>query len=161
MVQILAAPLEEAQKAKMVVTKGMVPLSVGEGTNILQKISAQPPFHFIFTEITEAFEAATELSIYVTLYALLTIAWYHTWSFIKPGLYEYEKKMLSFHAAVCCALSGINIIITYYVILPATCKFFLSFEMSGAEALQNGITMQIQLEAKIYTYLSLVEKTFL
>lgn len=53
-------------------------------------------------------------------------------------------------------LTVINLIITYFIILPATCKFFLSFEMSGAEAIQYGI--KIHLEAKIYTYLSLVEK---
>jgi sec-independent protein translocase protein TatC len=48
---------------------------------------------FILTEITEAFMAATEISICITIYMIIPIILYQIWLFIKPGLYEYEKKI--------------------------------------------------------------------
>ena len=84
-------------------------------------------FHLILTEITEAFIAATELAISITIYMLIPIILYQIWLFVKPGLYEYEKKELKRQYKIYCVLSLINVIITYWIILPATCKFFLSF----------------------------------
>ena len=84
-------------------------------------------FHFIFTEITEAFMAATELSISITIYMLFPVILYQIWLFIKPGLYSYERKELKRQYMIYCVLSVINIIATLGIILPATCKFFLGF----------------------------------
>ncbi len=144
-IEILAGPLEEAYQVGSVAR---------EGTMEEKKLK------FILTEITEAFMAATEISICITIYMIIPIILYQIWLFIKPGLYEYEKKIWKIRYGTYCILSIINIIITYWIILPATCKFFLSFEMSdwnGAEGIKNGI--EINLEAKIYTYVCLVERT--
>lgn len=144
-IEILAGPLEEAYQVGSVAR---------EGTMEEKKLK------FILTEITEAFMAATEISICITIYMIIPIILYQIWLFIKPGLYEYEKKIWKIRYGAYCILSIINIIITYWIILPATCKFFLSFEMSdwnGAEGIKNGI--EINLEAKIYTYVCLVERT--
>lgn len=143
LIYILAAPLEEAHNARNEIFCASHNMTGEE-------------FHFIFTEITEAFMAATQLSMFMALYLQFPIILYQVWLFIKPGLYQYESKWLSTIMLISCNLTVINLIITYFIILPATCKFFLSFEMSGADAIQYGI--KIHLEAKIYTYLSLVEK---
>lgn len=134
MVHILAAPLEEAQFA-----------------------NSTKPFHFILTEITEAFTAATKLSIFVTIYALVPVACYQLWLFVQPGLYKYEKQIIERLLGACFFMSIIGAIIAYQAALPAICKFFsLNFEMIGGE---TGI--QINLEAKTDKYLSLAEKAIL
>ena len=43
-------------------------------------------FHLIFTELTEAFLAATQLSLAMTIYTLFPVAFYQFWLFIKSGL---------------------------------------------------------------------------
>ena len=70
LIYILATPLEQARSSQ-------------NGT----------PFHFIFTELTEAFFASIIISLFVTLCVLLWIAIYQFWLFIKPGLYFYEKRL--------------------------------------------------------------------
>ncbi len=135
MVHILAAPLEEAQ---------------------LDYANSTKPFHFILTEITEAFTAATKLSIFVTIYALVPVACYQLWLFVQPGLYKYEKQVIERLVGACFVMSIIGAIIAYQAALPAICKFFLNFEMIGGE---TGI--QINLEAKTDKYLSLAETAFL
>jgi sec-independent protein translocase protein TatC len=93
--------------------------------------TGKEPFHFIITDITEAFIAAIELSIFISIYMTIPLFFYQFWLFIKPGLYEYEKKAFKRYYLMYCLLSILNIIITYWILLPATCNLFLSFEMSN------------------------------
>jgi len=55
-IYILAAPIEEAHKQ----------MAGGASGNVATPTA--PGFHFIFTEITEAFMAATQVSILITIY---------------------------------------------------------------------------------------------
>jgi Sec-independent protein secretion pathway component TatC len=83
LIYILAAPLEEAQKARK------------EREKMTGEWKEEPfgeEFHFIFTEITEAFMAATKLSMFIGMYMQWPIILYQLWLYIKPGLYQYESK---------------------------------------------------------------------
>ena len=130
LIYILATPLEQARSSQ-------------NGT----------PFHFIFTELTEAFFASIIISLFVTFCVLLWIAIYQFWLFIKPGLYFYEKRLFQSFLFLSFFLSVLSVFVCYYMILPATCKFFLSFE-SGAGALH--IYMQAKVGPHIHNTCTLL-----
>jgi Sec-independent protein secretion pathway component TatC len=104
LIYILAAPLEEAHNARN---------EIFNMTGELKEASFGEEFHFIFTEITEAFMAATQLSMFMGLYMQWPIILYQLWLFIKPGLYQYESKGALATMIIACGLSGINVIMTY------------------------------------------------
>ena len=90
LIYILAAPIEEAHNTRKEIEweKQKMTGEEGEAYNAL----TEQEFHFIFTEITEAFMAATKLSMFMAVYMQYPIILYQIWLFIKPGLYEYESK---------------------------------------------------------------------
>lgn len=109
----------------------------------------QPQHRLIATELTETFYAFAVAAAGLTVLTAPTTIIYQVWQFTKPGLYRYEKCALSRALALFFCLSIMNLVTTYFFILPAACKFFLSFEISS---------IQLHLEAKIYTYICLILK---
>lgn len=114
-------------------------------------------FRFIFTDLTEAFTAALHVSLFISFYVTLPVILYQFWLFIKPGLYLYEKKQFEIISIMSFAAAAVNLLITYFFILPAACNFFLSFEIGT----NSDMMLRINLEPKIYTYLCLVLKFLL
>ena len=126
-IYILATPLEQARSSR-------------NGT----------PFHFIFTELTEAFFASITVGLFVTFGAGLWIVIYQFWLFIKPGLYFYEKRSVGCFLFLSFFLSVLSVLVAYWLILPATCKFFLSFESgTSMEA-----PLHIYMQAKMSMYIN-------
>ena len=70
-------PLEDANRLG---GNAMEPLAEASAEALslgwLPKENQSIPFHFIFTELTEAFLAATKLSLFVSLYMLFPVALY-------------------------------------------------------------------------------------
>ena len=66
LIYILAAPLEEAHNARNEIFCALHNMTGEEGQE----------FHFIFTEITEAFMASTQLSMFMALYLQFPIILY-------------------------------------------------------------------------------------
>ncbi|MDA0939107.1 MAG: twin-arginine translocase subunit TatC, partial [Proteobacteria bacterium] len=72
--------------------------------------------------------------------------------FIRPGLHEGEKFAVLLYACFVPLLIILAILIVYYFVIPATWKFFLSFEKQKI----NTLSMPIMLEAKISEYINLI-----
>ncbi len=62
----------------------------------------------------------------------------------------YEKHFPLFLFSLSFFLTLSSLAITYFFLLPSACKFFLSFEVL------SGSPLQIHLEAKIFTHITLV-----
>lgn len=112
-------------------------------------------FHFIFTDLTEAFYASLYVSLFITACLLLVACLYQFFLFIQPGLYEYEKKQILSYLILSWFISFTSLIFTYFIILPGVCKFFLSYEIN----IHTGL--QVEIEPKIFTYLSSSIKFFI
>jgi Sec-independent protein secretion pathway component TatC len=87
-----------------------------------------PPFHLIFTELTEAFGSTIYVCLLVSFYLSSAPAIFiQVWWFIKPGLYNHEKRRVVVFLTMSICLSLVHVCATYYFILPAACTFFSSF----------------------------------
>ena len=105
----------------------------------------------IYTNITEAFTTQLILALYVGLYIIIPNIIYQAWSFLKPGLYFNEQKFLKKTLGPSIILFALGLFLTFSVLIPAICKFFVGFETN----LEDG-AIQIQLEAKISEYVFIV-----
>ena len=108
----------------------------------------------IYTNITEAFTTQLTLAAYLGLYIILPNVIYQIWSFIRPGLYQNEQNFLRKIIVPSVLLFLLGLFLTFNILTPAICKFFLGFETT----LEEG-AIQIQLEAKISEYVSTILNT--
>ena len=127
----LANPLTETQK-----------FMVGNATG------REP--HFIFTDVTEAFTTHILISFYVSMVCIVPLLFYHSWSFLEPGLYPNEKRSIGFLFVLSPLCFLLGTVIAYFVVLPIAWAFFLGFEGSLTQ-----LGTDIFLEAKISEYLTL------
>ena len=67
--------------------------------------------------------------------------------FVEPGLFAFERKVHIYISILSLSLALTSSIFTYFLLLPAACKFFLSFETAS---------VQVYLNARMGTYLTFV-----
>lgn len=67
--------------------------------------------------------------------------------FVEPGLFAFEKKTYIYLSILSLCLALLSSIFTYFLLLPAACKFFLSFET---------VCVQAYMYARMSTYLTFV-----
>ena len=107
----------------------------------------------IFTGITEAFMTHMRLSICVGLGVSLPYIMFQLYSFLLPGLYSKEKKIIISFLISSLFLTIIGFSIAYYIVAPIACKFFIGFE---SLIRYNHHDIPIVLEARVSEYLSTI-----
>ena len=103
--------------------------------------------NFIFTDLSEAFTASLYVSLFATCWIFFISCIYQLLYFIQPGLYKHEQKRIKNYALISLLIAVSSLLCTYYLILPAACKFFLSYEIN------LNTEFQVKLEPKILTYI--------
>lgn len=106
----------------------------------------------IFTALTEAFFTYVKVAAFAAAYISFPVFAGQLWAFVAPGLYKHEKRAFLPFLFATPVLFTVGAALVYFLVLPATWSFFLSFETGGLET--GGLP--IQLEAKVSEYLSLV-----
>ena len=78
----------------------------------------------IATDVTAPFFAPFKLTLFVALFAAIPMILHQVWSFIAPGLYQHEKRMLMpiLPSSILLFYSGIAF--CYFVVLPIILGFF-------------------------------------
>jgi len=89
----------------------------------------------IFTAPTEAFFAYLKLAMVAGLFLAAPVIFYHALRFIVPGLEPHERKWLFRLMPIAILLFAAGCCFAYYVVLPVTLKFFISFQNDTLEAL--------------------------
>ena len=107
----------------------------------------------IYTELTEMFTTELKVLSIASIYLILPIILYQIYSFIKPGLYQYEKHRLKIYLLLFQLLFLIGTIIAYYIMLPLACNFFTKFQYT-----KELLGTPIYFEVKIASYIDLVTK---
>ncbi len=111
----------------------------------------------IYTSPGEGFTTFLSLSFYSSLYISLPFFLTQFYIFLSPGLYKKEKKIaliLFFFVPFLFVLGGI---FSYYVLLPLTFKFLVSFEFNNP---QISSQIPIEMTAKISEYLNFLKTIF-
>jgi sec-independent protein translocase protein TatC len=80
----------------------------------------------IATDVTAPFFAPFKLTLFVALFAAVPMILHQVWSFIAPGLYQHEKRMLVPILCSSILLFYSGIAFCYFVVLPIVLGFFTS-----------------------------------
>ncbi len=107
----------------------------------------------IYTSPAEGFITFTKVAFYAALFFSFPVFATQFYFFLAPALYKKEKKIILSALFFAPFLFLCGAALAYFFLLPATFKFFLSFEMKG---LASNAQIPIQLETKISEYLNLV-----
>ncbi|KXV21457.1 twin-arginine translocase subunit TatC [Gluconobacter japonicus] len=121
--------------------------------DIMRQKGEQP--HLIYTALYEAFFTYIRVAVFGATCLSFPMIAIQAWIFIAPGLYRSEKKAFAPFLVATPVMFTIGAALAYYVVFPFAWKFFLSFQTSG-----NG-GMDIELQAKVSEYLTLVTKMIL
>lgn len=102
----------------------------------------------IYTGLAEAFFSYLKLSLFSAFLLILPIICYQFYAFIKPGLHEFEQKILKTILFFSPLLFYGAAFFVFYFVMPRAWEFFLSYENSN-------LTLPLVMEARISEYLDL------
>lgn len=88
----------------------------------------------IFTGPTEAFFAYLKLAMVAGLFITAPIILYHIAMFVLPGLTRSERRWLLSMLPMSILLFCVGALFAYYVVLPVTMGFFMSYATADLEA---------------------------
>jgi len=95
-------------------------------------ITGVNPYHFIFTEVTEAFETILFFSLGFGAILILPFMVYHLWAYVLPSFYITERKKLTQYCAFMIIFLVLSNAINYYLIIPQIWSFFMNYETNHA-----------------------------
>lgn len=82
----------------------------------------------IYTNLTDAFFTYIKVAFFSASCIVFPFFLWQIYSFIAPGLYKSEKKVLSFYFILSPTLFIMGAILAYYNIMPLAWQFLVSFE---------------------------------
>jgi sec-independent protein translocase protein TatC len=118
---------------------------------IMQAKGEQP--HLIYTALYEAFFTYLKVAFFGATFLAFPVMASQIWLFVAPGLYRSERRAFLPFLIATPVLFLLGAALAYYFVFPFAWRFFLSFETNGGQD-----TLQIELQAKVSEYLSLVMK---
>ena len=101
--------------------------------------------YFIFTDVKEVFSVYFQLILFISNQVLLFYLFFHCFSFISLGLYNFEYKYLKLIFFSSMVFWCILFLLLNNVLLPLSWNFFLSF--------QDLTSFNLHFEAKLNEYL--------
>jgi len=93
---------------------------------------APSDFNIITTEMAEQFLTHLKVSFWLGLVVSFPYVFYQFWSFIKPGLYETERKAAKGVVFVCSTLFLIGVIFGFVILAPFAIRFLTGYSVGLA-----------------------------
>lgn len=81
----------------------------------------------------EAFFAYLKISVFAGFLLAMPFLLYEVWLFIKPALTRKESASIQFAVPISMILFVTGLAFCYYLILPSTLKFFMSYASEGLQ----------------------------
>ena len=103
----------------------------------------------IATDVAAPFFAPFKLTLVLAFFIAIPYVLYQIWSFIAPGLYKHEKRLMMPLLASSTFLFYLGIAFAYYIVFPVVFGFFTSVAPEG-----------VQVATDITSYLSFILKLF-
>lgn len=104
----------------------------------------------IATEVTSPFLTPLKLTFFVSLALSMPLVLFQMWSFVSPGLYLHEKRLLLPVVMVSAVLFYSGILFAFKVVLPLALDFFVGSTLFG-----------VSVATDISSYLSFILSMFL
>ncbi|MDX1408492.1 MAG: twin-arginine translocase subunit TatC [Saprospiraceae bacterium] len=99
--------------------------------NVSEKLCFFPEgLEIITRDIAEQFLSHIKVSIWIGLVVAFPYVFFEFWQFVKPGLYEKEKKAARGVVFVCSFLFITGVLFGYFVIAPFAVTFLSSYSVS-------------------------------
>ncbi|WP_434953065.1 twin-arginine translocase subunit TatC [Shewanella sp. HL-SH4] len=103
----------------------------------------------IATDVAAPFFAPFKLTLVLSFFVAIPYVLFQVWSFVAPGLYKHEKRLVMPLLASSTLLFYLGIAFAYYVVFPVVFGFFTSVVPEG-----------VQVATDISSYLSFILKLF-
>ncbi len=120
------------------------------------KFAKDDEFDFIFTSVFEVFNTYYTLAFYNCFFFNIPLGLYFVFTFIKSGLFQYEKDILFFFLKFFILSLFSSSLFIYYVVFP-----FLLFFLLSLDLITDTNFVFIKMETKIYDYVSFMCKSLL
>lgn len=104
----------------------------------------------IATDVTGAFFVPIKVTMMVAFLVTLPHTLYQAWSFVAPGLYRHEKRLVLPFISSCFVLFLLGMVFAYLVVFPVMFTFISSVTPEG-----------VRMMTDIEKYLSFVLSTFI
>jgi sec-independent protein translocase protein TatC len=82
----------------------------------------------VFTSLPDPFFIYLKVSFIGGIFLALPYVLYELWRFIKPGLFDRERKLAVPFVVLAAALFYVGAAFAYFIVFPAAFKFFLSYQ---------------------------------
>lgn len=93
---------------------------------------APPAFDIIGVGFGELFITHIKVSLILGFVCAFPFIFWEFWRFIKPGLYDKEKKAARGIVFICSLLFVLGVLFGYYVISPFAVSFLAGYQLPGA-----------------------------
>ncbi|QDE29890.1 MULTISPECIES: twin-arginine translocase subunit TatC [Shewanella] len=103
----------------------------------------------IATDVAAPFFAPFKLTLVLAFFIAIPYVLYQVWSFVAPGLYKHEKRLVVPLLTSSTLLFYLGIAFAYYIVFPVVFGFFTSVVPDG-----------VQVATDISSYLSFILKLF-
>ncbi|MGI2172058.1 twin-arginine translocase subunit TatC [Shewanella sp. MF05960] len=103
----------------------------------------------IATDVAAPFFAPFKLTLVLAFFIAIPYVLYQIWSFVAPGLYKHEKRLVIPLLTSSTLLFYLGIAFAYYIVFPVVFGFFTSVAPEG-----------VQVATDISSYLSFILKLF-
>jgi len=87
--------------------------------------AVMPDSPLVMLKLTEAFMTYLKLALWAGLLVASPVVLYQTWSFVAPGLYRNEKRLIAPLVVVSTILFVLGAAFTYYLVLPFAFKYLI------------------------------------
>ncbi|ABZ78424.1 Sec-independent protein translocase, TatC subunit [Shewanella halifaxensis HAW-EB4] len=87
----------------------------------------------IATDVAAPFFAPFKLTLVLSFFVAVPYVLYQVWSFVAPGLYKHEKRLVMPLLASSTFLFYLGIAFAYYIVFPVVFGFFTSAAPEGVE----------------------------
>lgn len=103
----------------------------------------------IATEVASPFLTPFKLALVVSIFLCMPVALYQLWSFVAPGLYKHEKKLIYPLMITSTCLFYLGMAFAYYVVFPLMFAFFNATVPDGV-AIMTDISKYLDFVLKIF-----------
>lgn len=115
---------------------------------------APAPFHLSLINIELSAQFFTHVNVSMTLAFILSVPFilYQLWTFVRPGLYEKEKRAINKAFGFAAILFFIGVLVGYFLVFPLTVRFLGTYQVS------DWVVNQISLKSYIsmFTWMILI-----
>lgn len=117
----------------------LVPFADGIFTLVADPLMARLPdgTSMIATQVASPFLTPFKLALAAAVFLAMPFLLYHAWSFVAPGLYKHERRLVMPLMASSIVLFYSGVAFAYYIVFPLMFAFFTKVAPSGVTVMTD------------------------